>query len=269
MTRVVVLAPVDNSPYSRAVTARCHAEPGIEVAGVIVRKILNPARIRSELRRDGIRLIRKAWKKLALGSEDGVADDESGFNAVADAAGVGAMRLSAFAKRENIPCVRVQDHNDERSLSALLEMRPDIVAFTGGGIIRRPLLEVSGRGVFNAHMGMLPAYRGMDVVEWPLLERGGEEPDLGVTLHLMDPGIDTGPIVIRRRVSIRDGDTVERLRKRYEPVMIELMIEGVRAVRDSELRPQPQAVEDGRQYFIMHPRFYEEVRGELAKLNSE
>jgi methionyl-tRNA formyltransferase len=269
VTRVVILAPVDNSPYSRAVTALCHAEPGVEVAGVIVRKILNPGRIRMELRRDGIRLVRKAWKKLVLGSEDGVADDEPGFTAKAEEAGIGSSRLSEFARRKRIPCIRVEDHNDERSLSALAEMRPDVVAFTGGGIIRKPLLEAAGRGIFNAHMGMLPSYRGMDVVEWPILEGHIREPGLGVTLHFMDSGIDTGPIAIRRRVPIRRGDSVEQLRKRYEPVMVDLILDGVRGVRDGTLRTQPQAAGDGRQYFIMHPRFYDQVRRKLEMLTLE
>ena len=71
MLRVVVLAPVDNSPFSRAVTALCHAEPGVEVAGLIIRKILNPQRLRSELRRAGARLALKDWTKLDLDSDDG------------------------------------------------------------------------------------------------------------------------------------------------------------------------------------------------------
>ena len=264
--RVVILAPVDNSPFSRSVAALCRVEPGVEVAGIIVRKILNPARLHSELRRDGVRLIRKIWKKLVLASNDGIANDERGFNHLTDEAGVGSTRLSVFAKRHNIPCIKVDDHNDERSLSGLREMRPDVVAFTGGGIIRKPLLDASGQGIFNTHMGMLPLYRGMDVVEWPILEGRTNDPGLGVTLHFMDPGIDTGPIAFRREVPIHAGDSIEQLRRRFEPTMVDLMLEGIRAVRDQQLPLEIQAEEDGRQYFIMHPRFYDEVRRGLKRI---
>lgn len=266
MLRVVVLAPVDNSPFSRAVTALCHAEPGVEVAGLIIRKILNPQRLRSELRRDGARLARKVWKKLVLDSDDGVADDERGLNDIAKEAGVAGIRLSTFAKREGIRFIKVGDHNDPASLAALEAMRPDIVAFTGGGIIRERLIGASGRGILNPHMGVLPRYRGMDVVEWPILEDEQERVGVGATLHLMDEGIDTGPIVRSVRVPIARGDSVERLRKRFEPALVDLILEGVRAARDDRLEPQPQAEADGHQYFMMHPRFYEQVRHRLAEI---
>jgi folate-dependent phosphoribosylglycinamide formyltransferase PurN len=264
--RVVILAPIDNSPFSRSVAALCQAEPGVEIAGIVIRKILNPARLRSEFRRDGVRLVRKIWKKLVLESDDGVASDEPGFDSVAQEAGGGKIRLSTFAKHHNIPCVKVDDHNDERSLTALSRMRPDVVAFTGGGIIRKPLLEASGQGIFNIHMGMLPMYRGMDVVEWPILEKRTESPGLGVTLHFMDLGIDTGPVAFRRRIPIRADDSIERLRKRFEPAMVDLMLEGIRAVRDEQLPLDSQVDGEGRQCFIMHPRFYDEVRRSLERI---
>ena len=48
-------------------------------------------------------------------------------------------------------------------------------------------------GVLNCHMGILPKYRGMDVVEWPFLEN--DRLNVGITCHLMDKGIDTGDIL--------------------------------------------------------------------------
>lgn len=267
MLKVVVLAPVNNSPFARAVAALCHAEPGVELAGIIVRKIVNPSRLRSELRRDGVRLVRKAWKKLVLGGDDGLVDDERGFNDIAREAGMEGVRLSDFARREGIPIARVGDHNAANSLAAIATMRPDIVAFTGGGIIRRPLIDAAGTGIFNTHMGVLPSYRGMDVVEWPIVEGEEDRTGLGVTLHFMDKGIDTGPIAKIGRVSVKPGDTIERLRKRFEPVMVELMMDGIRETRDGVLDPQPQNEADGHQYFIMHPRFYEAVRQRLAALS--
>jgi hypothetical protein len=150
--RGVILAPVDNSPFSRAVTALCHRKPGVQVAGIIVRKILNPSRLRSEFRRDGVRLIRKIWEKFILAGEDAAADKEPGFSDLAENAGIGRERLSAFTKRTGIPYLRVDDHNDPDAVAALQAMRPDVVVFTGGGIIRQPLLDVSGAGIFNTHM---------------------------------------------------------------------------------------------------------------------
>ena len=64
--RIVVLAPIQNSLYARIVSHLLHAEKGIQVKGIIVRTPWTVQRMRSEFRRDGIRLLRKAFKKLVL-----------------------------------------------------------------------------------------------------------------------------------------------------------------------------------------------------------
>jgi methionyl-tRNA formyltransferase len=115
-------------------------------------------------------------------------------------------------------------------------------------------------------MGLLPRYRGMDVVEWPILEGRNE---VGVTLHFMDRGVDTGPILTTRNVPIRAGDGMEALRTRFEPVMVDIMLEGIRGVRDDALPPAAQRPEDGRQYFVLHPRLYERARRRLADVSSQ
>jgi methionyl-tRNA formyltransferase len=82
----------------------------------------------------------------------------------------------------------------------------------------------------------------------------------------MDRGIDTGPIEMVRRVPIQPTDSVERLRKRFEPVMIPLMLEGIRAVRDATLELREQAATEGRQYFALHPSLYAKVRERLRQI---
>jgi methionyl-tRNA formyltransferase len=263
--RVVVLAPIDNSPFALAVSELCRREPGVELAGIVVRSAANLARIRSELRRDGVRLLRKAWRKLVVHESPEAGGGERGFYDLVHELDVDAATLSGFARRHGVPFLKVRDHNDPASIAFLLRAAPDAVAFTGGGLIRKPVLDASGHGVFNTHMGVLPPYRGMDVVEWPILEGREASVGLGVTLHFMDRGVDTGPILAIRRVPLRDGDTVERLRTRFEPVMVEMMLEGIRQVRDGRLQPISQKKEEGRQYFVMHPRAYARVRRALAR----
>ena len=141
--------------------------------------------------------------------------------------------------------------------------------YTGGGILRNPLLEASGRGVFNAHMGILPRYRGTDVVEWPLVEERTEDIGLGVTVHFMATGLDTGPIANFQAVRVETGDSMERLRKRFEPAMLRGVMQALRDLRDDRLELEPQRIEDGRQYFVMHPRFYAIARRKLAALAAQ
>src|SRR5258707_15769365 len=65
---------------------------------------------------------------------------------------------------------------------------------SGGNILRDRVLKVPRLGILNSHLALLPEIRGMSSPEWSLLCGV----PLGITIHLMDSGVDTGPILLRR-----------------------------------------------------------------------
>jgi len=65
--RVAVIAPINKSLYSLVLCELLRREPGVELAGVLLRRAFSWSRIRQELRRDGPRLLRKVWRKLIVG----------------------------------------------------------------------------------------------------------------------------------------------------------------------------------------------------------
>lgn len=267
--KVVILAPIKNSLYSLLVTHLCLREPGVAVSGIVLCQVLNLRRIKSEFRRDGIRLLRKVWRKMILDNQSSIAQEEDSFRTIARRVGLEFRSLPKLARKHQIPLIRVKDLNGTDSVSFLKKHRPDLVTFTGGGMIRKQVFNASGLGVFNVHMGILPPYRGMDVVEWPVLEGRHKDVGLGVTLHFMDSGVDTGPIVAAQRVPLKKGDTFQRLRARYEGAMVKLMMMGVKMARDRDLQPKAQSKDDGQQYFVMHPRLRHVAEKRLASIVSE
>lgn len=262
--RISILAPIATSLYARVVTSLLARESGIEINLIVVRSPWSWRRVRSEWRRDGARLIRKVAQKMVL--------QDSRFD------GGAADTLLALARRTELagrslhdvgaPCgarvATVDDHNSPRSLSLLAEARPDVIVFTGGGLLRKPLLDLARVGVLNCHMGILPWYRGMDVVEWTALEGALAEPGIGVTVHFMDQGVDTGAILTRRRTELLPGDDFATIRRRMERDMAVEMVQCVKALRDGTVMPQPQQLVDGRQYFVMHPILMDRARRNLA-----
>ena len=264
MMRILLLAPTASSLYSRAVAHLIQAEPGMEISAVVVRRIFNWRRLRSELRRDGPRLVSKVREKLILGERSYDPHDPETMGAFIQSIGMPGGTLPADARRFDIPCLVVPDHNHPRVLELLRRKQPDLVVFTGGGLLRKPLLDLAGRGVLNCHSGILPRYRGMDVVEWPLLEPG--EPAIGLTTHWMDAGVDTGPILRQLRVELRPGDSFEGIRRRMEPRMPELVLQTLRGLRDGSLDAKPQDPGAGRQYFVMHPRLQTAAAIRLRRL---
>src|SRR5262249_60251432 len=97
---------------------------------------------------------------------------------------------------------RVADVDD--ALETVRDARPDLVLVTGTSILSDAWGGIDAP-IVNVHLGIAPRYRGRFCWFWPILE--GREEDVGVTLHLVAPRVDAGPIVLQRRVPPRSLTT--------------------------------------------------------------
>jgi phosphoribosylglycinamide formyltransferase 1 len=77
----------------------------------------------------------------------------------------------------------------------------------------------------NVHPSLLPAFPGLDAIG-QALAAGAEE--TGVTVHFVDEGVDTGPVIAQERVAIEPGDTAETLYARIREVEHRLLPEAVK-----------------------------------------
>ena len=101
-------------------------------------------------------------------------------------------------------------------------------------LITPVLLEAYSGRILNIHPSLLPSFPGLDAVK-QALDYGVRV--TGVTVHLVDEGMDTGPILAQRSVEISTGDTLETLAERIHKVEHELYPAVLRAVIAGELRP--------------------------------
>jgi folate-dependent phosphoribosylglycinamide formyltransferase PurN len=94
--------------------------------------------------------------------------------------------------------------SDAAEVARMTAARPDVVLVFGTGILREPFLSAFDGRIINIHLGLSPYYRGAGTNFWPLVNR---EPEyVGATIHYLDAGIDTGPIIAHVRPSIERGD---------------------------------------------------------------
>lgn len=94
--------------------------------------------------------------------------------------------------------------NEPAEVALMAAARPDVVLVFGTGILREPLLSAFEGRILNIHLGLSPYYRGAGTNFWPLVNR---EPEyVGATIHYIDAGIDTGPILSHARPIIEPGD---------------------------------------------------------------
>lgn len=139
--------------------------------------------------------------------------------------------------------------NSETCRQALLSLNADLMILAGAPIVRKPLLEIPRLGVLNAHQGALPRFRGMNVIEWAILER--TQPTLSV--HFVDPGVDTGDIIMTVPIPLLEGDTLRKVRLRASAQQPELLAQTAVTLASGSLPRRSQRAEEGRQYFVMHP----------------
>jgi methionyl-tRNA formyltransferase len=110
----------------------------------------------------------------------------------------------------------------EAQLSVVESLEPDYVVACGyRHIVPEEILEVPSEGCLNLHPSYLPYNRGANPNVWSIVEGT----PAGVTLHWMDPGIDTGGIIARRRVETDFSDTGKDLHERLEDAQVALFTE--------------------------------------------
>lgn len=139
--------------------------------------------------------------------------------------------------------------NGETCQDLLKSLQVDVMVLAGAPIVRAPILGIPTIGTLNAHQGALPEFRGMNVIEWAILLKA--QPSLSI--HFVNPGVDTGDILVVEAIPIARGDTLHSVRKRASARQTELLAETAVAVLEGKLKGRPQRFDQGRQYFTMHP----------------
>jgi len=147
--------------------------------------------------------------------------------------------LKAAALRLDVPFFTERNVNDPAFVARVRGLAPDLqVSMSFDQIFHRPLLEAAPSGMINCHAGALPFYRGRNILNWALIN--GED-RFGVTVHYVDPGIDTGDIIVQRFSPISDADTYATLLEAATRLCAEALYEAVTAIRDGQATRTPQA----------------------------
>jgi phosphoribosylglycinamide formyltransferase 1 len=92
-------------------------------------------------------------------------------------------------------------------------------------LLRKPFFDRFGGRIVNTHSAPLPGFPGAHPIE-DVLAAG--VPESAATVHYVDEGIDTGPVIVAERVPVHEGDTVDTLRARVQAVEHRLLPQTVR-----------------------------------------
>ncbi|GMU36807.1 MAG: formyl transferase [Phycisphaerae bacterium] len=145
--------------------------------------------------------------------------------------------------------------NSADTLQFLQEAGAGALLVYGTNLIKPPLLDAFAGRIINLHLGLSPYYRGTATNFYPLLN---DEPEyVGATVHLIDAGIDSGPILHHARPVIAAEDGPHMIGCKAILAGVEKMILAARELSEGRLAPVPQwAVPNPRLYLRrdFHPR---------------
>lgn len=163
----------------------------------------------------------------------------------------------------------VDNFSGKQCEQLLTEIKPDIVILGGCfSIIKKNILEIAQKYVFNIHPALLPKYRGVSVVQWSIYK--GDP--VGVTVHAVDEGVDTGGIVAQKKVEIDKKDTIESLRRRIYWIGGELLSQIIIKMNNSEnieIIPQSQMKETGELFRQMSDTMQRETQKRLRVIQEK
>jgi methionyl-tRNA formyltransferase len=149
-----------------------------------------------------------------------------------------ASPIKQLAVQRNIPILQPLKMKDPAFLESLSVWKPDLIAVAAfGRILPKIILDLPPKGCINVHASLLPKYRGAGPIQWAIM-RG--ERETGITIMLMDEGMDTGAILLQETVLIAPDDTAGTLSARLAEVGGRLLIETLSRLEKGAVTPRPQ-----------------------------
>ncbi len=146
--------------------------------------------------------------------------------------------IKEAAEAYGLPVRQPVSLRQPEAVAALAELRPDaIVVVAFGQILRPSVLRIPPHGVFNVHASLLPRYRGAAPVASAILD--GQETS-GVSIMLLDEGLDTGPVLAQRAELVLPEDTTATLTDRLATLGAALLIETLPDWLAGRIAPQSQ-----------------------------
>ena len=139
---------------------------------------------------------------------------------------------------------KVASVNDTAVITLLQQLQPDVVLVTGTRIIKASVLNSIAAPFINIHAGITPLYRGVHGAYWASVERNSAA--CGVTIHLVDQGIDTGEVLEQALITPTQQDSFITYPLLQLATGLPLLYNAVQTVREHCLMPQAPLVRESR-----------------------
>lgn len=146
--------------------------------------------------------------------------------------------VKVLAEAHGIPVLQPVKVRLPESIEEIRALEPDLIVVVAfGQILPKALLEIPKHGCINVHASLLPRYRGAAPLNWCIING---ECETGVTTMMMDVGLDTGDMLLKRATPIDPDEDTQSLHDRMSTLGAELLAETLDRLKAGELVPEKQ-----------------------------
>lgn len=158
--------------------------------------------------------------------------------------------VKEVALHYDIPVLQPQKiRGNEEFIGKIREIAPDvIVVIAFGQIIPQDVLDIPRLGCINVHASLLPKWRGAAPIQWAII--AGDQ-ETGVTTMMMDAGLDTGDMLLKKKVAIDPDETGDSLHDKLSKLGADLLKETLIRLEKGTLTPVKQNDDETGEYARM------------------
>ena len=167
-----------------------------------------------------------------------------------------ASPVKEYAVKKNLNLLQPEKLRDDSFVNALKNLKPDIQVVVAFRMLPKVVWEIPSKGTFNLHASLLPQYRGAAPINHAIIN--GEK-ETGLTTFFIDDKIDTGNIILQKRLTIEEDDTFLTLHDKMMEEGADLVLQTLHLIikgtptlidqktlisQDEELKPAPRIFKD-------------------------
>lgn len=145
--------------------------------------------------------------------------------------------VKEYAVSQNLPLLQPVKLQDPDFLTQLKSWNADLQIVVAFRMLPEVVWDMPRLGTFNLHASLLPQYRGAAPIHWAVING---EIETGVTTFFLDHKIDTGKIILQKKVAIKEADNVGVIHDKLMELGGELVVETVDALLNNNIQPIPQ-----------------------------
>lgn len=145
--------------------------------------------------------------------------------------------VKTVAERHGLQVLQPENLLDEGFLDELTRLAPDVIVVVAFRILPPEVYSLASRGAFNLHASLLPRFRGAAPINRAIM---AGDIETGVTTFFLEPNVDTGDVILMRRLSIEPDETAGELHDRLAKLGAHIVLETVQHIEAGTAEARPQ-----------------------------